>query len=130
MPIAAKTRRKDSNHRAPDLRHMDLEEIYQLAERLQGQPVPGVRMSEGEFERWCDEDVRAEWVDGEVILMPPMNDEHSDLSLWLSAEVRMFIEEHDLGAVRFDFFARFATQRRRRVPDLLFISKNRLELIR
>src|SRR5207249_3285170 len=128
MIAATKSRRRGASH--PDLRHMDLEEIYQLAERLDGRPVPGVRMSEAEFEAWCDEDVRAEWVDGEVILMPPMNNEHSDLTLWLSAVVRMFIEEDDLGALRFDFFVRFASQRRRRVPDLLFISKRRLALIR
>ena len=109
---------------------MSLDEIYDLAEQLQGRPVPGVRMSEDEFEAWCDEDVRAEWVDGEVILMPPVSDEHDDLDLWLSTLIRMFIEEQDLGVIRHNIFVRFASQRRRRVPDLLFVARNRLELLR
>ena len=28
-------------------------------------------MTEDEFVEWCDEDVRAEYVDGKVIIMPP-----------------------------------------------------------
>ena len=32
---------------------------------------PGHRMSEDQFVVWCDEDTRAEWVDGEVIVMSP-----------------------------------------------------------
>ena len=28
-------------------------------------------MTEEEFVEWCDEDIRAEYVDGKVIIMPP-----------------------------------------------------------
>ena len=33
-------------------------------------------MTEEEFVAWCDEDVQAEWVDGEVIIMSPSSYRH------------------------------------------------------
>ena len=36
-----------------------------------------LRMTEAEFVAWVDEDTRAEWVDGDVILMAPVSGEHS-----------------------------------------------------
>ena len=41
-----------------------------------GKPHPGRRMTEQEFAEWVDAKTRAEWVDGEVIIMPPDSDEH------------------------------------------------------
>ncbi len=104
---------------------MDLDDVYDLAERLAGRPVPGVRMDEAEFEAWCDEDVRAEWVDGKVILMSPVNIDHDDLNTWLVTLLRTFIEEHDLGWLHENVLVRFSAQRRRRVPDVLFVGKAR-----
>lgn len=37
---------------------------------------PKERMSYEEFLEWCDEDIWAEWVDGEVIVLSPANDRH------------------------------------------------------
>src|SRR5206468_2496552 len=51
----------------------DIDRIHDLARQLAGRPVPDVRMTEQQFEEWCDEDVKAEWVDGEVVLMSPEN---------------------------------------------------------
>jgi Uma2 family endonuclease len=44
--------------------------------------------------------MRAEWVDGEVIMMAPVSDEHSDLDGWLLSLLRLFAEHHNLGLVR------------------------------
>jgi Uma2 family endonuclease len=109
---------------------MDDEALWDLAERLQGQPVPGVRMTGAEFEKWCREDVRAEWVDGEVILMPPANDDHDDLNVWLITVLKIYIDARDAGALRTNILVRLPRRRRRRVPDLLFISKPRLHLLK
>ena len=114
----------------PDPRRLEPEEIYDLAAELQGRPVPGLRMSEAEFEAWALNRVDAEWVDGEVVLMAPVNDEHNDLDLWWSTLIRIFVEEHDLGVVRNNIFVRFASQRRRRVPDLLFVGRDRIKLLK
>jgi Uma2 family endonuclease len=109
----------------------DVADLLDLAERLEGRPVPDVRMTEKEFEVWCDPDVRAEWVGGEVILMSPESFESVDLGGWLNAVLRGFVEHHDLGRlIGRDFMVRLPRQRRRRVPDLLFLAKGRLDLLR
>ena len=105
--------------------------LLDLGAQLNGRPVPGLRMTEAEFERWADADVHAEWVDGEVILMPPVNLEQSDLFMWMARLLSEFVEHHDLGKVLGpEFTVRLPRQRRRRVPDLLFLSTSRLNLLR
>lgn len=105
-----------------DLRALDQEQLANLAEELCGSPVPGVRMSEHEFVDWSLGRVDAEWVEGEVVLMPPVSDEHNNLDTWLTALVRMFVEARSAGVVRNNMFVRFPKRRRRRVPDLMFIA--------
>lgn len=115
----------------PDVRGMDEEALWDLAERLNGRPVPGLRMSEQEFEAWCDEDVKAEWVDGEVVLMSPENTEHIEVAQWLFRVTVDFVESRDLGQViSREFQVRLPRQRRRRGPDLLFVAKDRLNLLK
>jgi Uma2 family endonuclease len=95
--------------------------------------VPG-RMTEEEFENWCrtiDEKARVEWVDGEVIVMSPVNYDHADLNHWLSIVLGTFVGHFELGVVLGpEFFVRFAKQRRRRLPDILFVQESRRDLIR
>jgi Uma2 family endonuclease len=91
---------------------------------------PSQRMTEEQFVQWCDEDTRAEWVDGEVIMMSPVNYEHADLQTWLAAVLRMYVEHRDLGTlVGPEFQARLPERPSRRVPDILFVSKAREDLI-
>ena len=87
------------------------------------------RMTEEEFVAWCDEDTRAEWVDGEVIIMSPANLEHCDLNAWLIRVLGTFVEEHGLGVVLPDATIRLARQRRRRVPDVWFLAESRRHLL-
>jgi Uma2 family endonuclease len=113
-----------------DLRRMEPDDVYEIAQELNGRPVPGIRMSEGEFLRWAlTQRVASEWMDGEVLLMAPVSSEHSDINRWLISLISLYIEEHDLGVLRFDFFVRLPNQRRLRIPDLIFISKERTQLI-
>lgn len=108
----------------------DVADLHELAERLQGRPVPGVRMTEAQFEAWCDEDVKAEWVDGEVILMSPENLEHVGLAQWVTLLMDEFVRSQDLGEViGRDFQVRLPRQRRRRCPDVLFVAKVRSHLL-
>jgi Uma2 family endonuclease len=97
-----------------------------------GTVLPKEFMTEREFVEWAfsDEDIRAEWEDGKVILMAPVSDAEDDLNGWLLNILRPFIEHHDLGIIRGpQFMVRFGRQRRRRVPDLMFISKARQHLV-
>ena len=96
-----------------------------------GKPHPGRRMTEKEFADWVDAKTRAEWVDGEVIIMPPDSDEHDDFCYWLRSLLQRFVEHHGLGRVKGpNFTIRLPRQRQRRVPDVLFVSKERASLIR
>jgi Uma2 family endonuclease len=98
--------------------------------------VNGIRrptgpMTEDEFVAWCDEDVKAEWVDGEVIIMSPASLKHVVIANWLIRVMGDFVEDRDLGLILgTEFMVRFGRQRRRRVPDILFIAKERLGLLR
>jgi Uma2 family endonuclease len=87
-------------------------------------------MTEEEFVAWADEDTRAEWVDGEVIIMSPANLEHCGLNAWLTTLMVAFVEEHGLGVVLPDATVRLARQRRRRVPDIWFVAESRRHLLR
>ena len=107
-----------------------IDRILAHDERLDGKPHPGRRMTEQEFVDWCDDKTHAEWVDGEVIVMSPVSDLHGDLNSWLTSLVRLFIEQKDLGVVRGpEVQIRLASQRRRREPDLLFVAKDRTEIL-
>jgi Uma2 family endonuclease len=95
-----------------------------------GKPHPGRRMTEAEFVAWADAKTRAEWVDGEVVIMPPVSDEHDDFGRWLHTLVQGLVEQRDLGRVKGpEFMVRLPKQRRRRVPDLLFVAKARSDIL-
>lgn len=98
-----------------------------------GLPVEPVRlrMTEEAFVAWCDEDIRAEWVDGEVIMPSPANLKHVDLAGFLNLILRMFVTSRGLGVVYGpELQVRFAALRRRRVPDLLFVATERADILK
>jgi Uma2 family endonuclease len=87
-------------------------------------------MTEGEFLDWCDDDVRAEWVDGEVVIFDPAHYKHCRIVGWLLCVMGLYVEDRDLGEVLVtDYLIRLARQRRMRLPDLLFVAKERRDLI-
>ncbi|HWE04427.1 MAG TPA: Uma2 family endonuclease [Tepidisphaeraceae bacterium] len=95
-----------------------------------GKPHPGRSLTEAEFMKWIDEDTRAEWVDGEVVMMAPSSLDHAGFSLWVAGVVREFVSYHNLGSVYgTEVLVRLPRQRRRRLPDLLFVSKERSSIL-
>lgn len=127
-PMRTRSRRRPLA--APNVRAMDEEQLAELAERLNGAPVPGLRMSEREFVDWAFDHVDAEWVNGEVILMAPANQEHETLDEWLGRLLGDFVEQRELGSLLRNMFVRFGKRRSRRVPDLMYISNARRPRIR
>jgi len=88
------------------------------------------RMSEQQFVEWCTNDTWAEWVDGEVILMSPVSFQHARIAAFLLHLVRAYVDEDDAGDVVTEpFQLRFGRLRRRRSPDLAFISSARRDQI-
>jgi Uma2 family endonuclease len=91
---------------------------------------PKRKMTEAEFVAWCDSDTWAEWVNGEVILMSPVDIEHAELSSFLQALLKVYVDENDLGKVLSEpFQIRFGEFRRRRSPDILFVASQRSSII-
>ena len=88
-------------------------------------------MTEAEFLAWLDEETRAEWVNGEVIMMAPASSEHAFLSLWLSCLLKLYIEHNHLGVVcGQELMVRLASGRSRRVPDIMFVQSSREPIIK
>lgn len=84
-------------------------------------PVPPPSpVSEAAFVEWVRaNDVRAEWVDGEIELMNAVATGHGGLVWFLGPLIRLFAEAHDLGEVTGEpVHVRLPSQRRRRSPDL------------
>lgn len=87
------------------------------------------RMSEDEFVAWVfAEDVRAEWVDGEVVLMSPASVRHIEIGDWLMQLLWRYVRAKKLGKVfGHDLMVRMQHPRAiRRIPDIAFISQANL----
>ena len=113
-----------------DLNSTDPDDLRQYAIKLDGHPVPGVRMTAEEFEAWAVDRADAEWVDGRIILMAPASDVHEGTDEWLGRLVGEWVEHRGLGKVRRNMAVRLPMQRRRRVPDLMFVAAANVERIK
>jgi Uma2 family endonuclease len=86
-------------------------------------PPPVGRVSFEEFLAWCPENTWAEWVDGEIILMSPSDNEHQFVLGFLHRLIGAFVEERGLGWVFLPpFLMRLATRPSGREPDLMFLA--------
>lgn len=92
---------------------------------------PGGKVSFDEYIEWLDEDTRADWVDGEIILMAsPASIDHQNAGGFIYSVLRTYVEEHNLGQVVFaPYVMKMAAISRGREPDLLFIQRDRLGLL-
>ena len=67
---------------------------------MHAEKLPAARgMSYAEFLDWCDEDTRAEWVDGEVIIVSPASLAHQGLVGFLLKILDTYAEQRELGQV-------------------------------
>lgn len=90
---------------------------------------PSKRMTEEEFVAWCHEDTRAEWVDGEVIIMSPVSTAHGRLVRFFLSLLNEYAEERDLGeALGPEETVRINSQRR--LPDVFFVANDRADRLR
>ncbi|MBI1879056.1 MAG: Uma2 family endonuclease [Chloroflexi bacterium] len=85
-------------------------------------------MSYEEFLAWADEDTRAEWVNGEVIVdMPPLNP-HQIMIEFLDRLIGIFVNVFELGQLRVaPFELKITLAGNSREPDLMFIAKEHLD---
>ncbi|HEY3231525.1 MAG TPA: Uma2 family endonuclease [Roseiflexaceae bacterium] len=98
---------------------------------LAGQKVPPPGpVSFEEFLEWCDDETHAEWVDGEIMMAPPPNTEHQMIRDFLVKILGVYVEARELGAViSAPYLMRLPSRPSGREPDLLFVSKERANLM-
>lgn len=85
--------------------------------------IQPVFMTEEEFLEFCDEDIKAEYINGEVIVHSPASFKHEDISDFLHSIIRLFNEQNRLGIKPGSNFQIRLRSGLRRIPDLMFISK-------
>lgn len=100
------------------------------AKQLETKNPPPSPVSFEEFLAWCDEDTHAEWVDGAIVMMSPASDQHQDLVEFLITILRLFNESRQAGWVRSGpFLMRTDVKPSGREPDILFVTKERMQLV-
>jgi Uma2 family endonuclease len=93
-------------------------------------PLPTGPITFEEFLDWCDEDTRAEWVKGRVVLMSPASGPHQRIGSFLEVLLHLYVQKHQLGEIwRAAFRMKLASIPSAREPDLLFIAKRRSILV-
>ncbi|MBI4586167.1 MAG: Uma2 family endonuclease [Planctomycetes bacterium] len=92
-------------------------------------PSPPAKMTYEEFLSWADGPSFAEWVDGEVVALSPVNKIHQDILCFLVAVLRHFTEANRFGLVLAAPFQMKIT-RSGREPDLLFIDNYHLSRLK
>lgn len=91
---------------------------------------PTPQMSADSFVTWVlSHDAKAEWIDGEVVLMSPASWEHTSLRRWLDSLMSDFVEERRLGIVADGTLVRLDLVRRFRIPDIFFVAAGREAII-
>lgn len=100
------------------------------AETLTAPPQTLHFMSEAEFEAWCDEDVKAEYIDGEVIIMSPASTDHDGGETVLGNLIDLFVKKNRLGYVSStgNTLARLRSGLRR-CPDIVFVENSNRQII-
>src|SRR5215218_10246491 len=99
-----------------------------VAERPAGIPT---HMTWDEYLAWDFEDCQAEWVDGEVILMPPVRADHQFIVQFLYELLIGFVRPRKLGRILLDrMLMRMQSRPSGREPDLLFIATANLDRLK
>lgn len=83
---------------------------------------PNRLMSEEEFVAWCDEDTRAEFVDGKVVLMSPEALVHVRITRFLVQFLGLYLEHRPHGELLGPGYQVRLRAGLRRVPDLLYVA--------
>jgi Putative restriction endonuclease len=91
---------------------------------------PTHKVSFEEYIEWLDEDTRAEWVDGEIVLMSPATLDHQNAGMFLSTVLSIYVQTKNLGHIVFaPYVMKLAAISRGREPDIIFVRKDREHLL-
>lgn len=99
--------------------------------KVEGKTPPPGKISFDAFLAWLDEDTRAEWEDGEIIMASPASRYHQDLNDWLTTILRIYIRHHALGWVSSaPFLVQLQVTEQGRKPDLIFLKTENLDRLK
>lgn len=98
--------------------------VAQKTEAKESYPTT-LKMSYEAFLNWVDEDIRAEWVNGEVVIQMPTKPIHQSTVKFLLFLLELFVELFDRGIVHVAPLE-MRLQHSSREPDLLFVTKENL----
>ena len=91
-------------------------------------PTPA-KVTFEEYLEWDSESGYVEWVDGEIVFLPNPTLQHQEVLGFLLVLLIGFNAKHDLGTiVQTPFAMKLSSLNRSRVPDILFVSKERESL--
>jgi Uma2 family endonuclease len=87
--------------------------------------APPKHMTWEEYLEWANEDVRAEWVDGEVIYMSPASTKDLRAGRFFVRLFSEYLDEHPVGEVFYEgLLMRNPKRPSGRLPDITFISNS------
>ena len=96
-------------------------------ELTQHKSPPLGKISFEEFLAWADEDTRAEWEDGEVVMASPASRAHQDLNDWLTSILRIYVRQRNLGWTSSGpFLIQLQISQQGREPDFIFLKTENL----
>ena len=94
-------------------------------------PVVAGEISYEQFLQWDGDNQHVEWVEGMMIEMAAVSDEHGALQMFFAKVVGLFVDDHDLGETRGEpFQMKTGPALPGRSPDLLFVAKRNLSRIK
>ena len=94
-------------------------------------PNTQAKISYEDFLEWLNEERHAEWVDGEIIEMSPVSNQHQDVAGFLVALLRIYAEERHLGEVRSEpYQMKPAISLPGRAPDIFFVATAHLDRLK
>lgn len=92
--------------------------------------VPPRPLTFDEFVEMFDEDQDVELIDGVVVQRMAARLEHEDLQGWFLSVLRSYVRAGELGEVLGSRTAVQITEHRGRLPDILFVRKEHLDILR
>ena len=86
-----------------------------------------LKMTYEEFREWANEDVHAEWIDGEVIIHMPPKEPHQTMVGFLERLLALFVELFNLGVVQIaPFEMRLQEEGSAWEPDIMVLRRENL----
>ncbi len=90
-----------------------------------------IPMTQQEFLNWEEEDIHAEWVDGEVTIYMPTSKQHQQIVGFLSSLLGLFARLFDLGEVlTAPYSMRAKPDGSVREPDVMFIAREHADKLK